>query len=172
MTIISVPTGPPAEDLLWITSRKMEPLWALRASLRVENGAAFSLLDGEWRLRLGDAKVTGGQGHGRIRGMVVEVEFGDVAKDEVPNRVEEERVSAPSGGGGGGVVDVDDVDDDDDWDGREKLLRNFWDSLVRESGVSMERLQVVVKVPGVAKGEKVDLTLVRQYMELLRFART
>jgi hypothetical protein len=36
----------------------------------------------------------------------------------------------------------------------------------------MERLQVVVKVPGVAKDEKVDLTLVRQYMELLRFART
>jgi hypothetical protein len=164
MTIISVPTGPPAEDLLWITSRKMEPLWAFRASLRVENGAAFSLLDGEWRLRLGDAKVTGGQGHGRIRGMVVEVEFGDVAKDEVSNRVEEEeRDSAPGGGGD---------DDDVDWDGREKLLRNFWDGLVRESGVSMERLQVVVKVPGVAKGEKVDLTLVRQYMELLRFART
>jgi hypothetical protein len=58
-----------------------------------------------------------------------------------------------------------------DWEGREKLLRSFWDGLVSGAGVSMDRLQVVVKVPGAAKGEKEDLTLVRQYMELLRFAR-
>jgi hypothetical protein len=156
MTIISVPTGPPAEDLLWTTTRKMEPLWALRASLRVENGAAFSLLDGEWRLRLGDARITGGQGHGRVRGMVAEVQFCNVAEDDVPNRAGEEMDNGPD------VVD---------WEGREKLMRSFWDSLVHESGVNMERLQVVVKVPRVGKAEKVDLTLVRQYMELLRFAR-
>lgn len=114
-------------------------------------------MDGDWRLRLGDAKITSGQGHGRVRGMVAEVEFRDVAEDEVPNGAGEQ---------------TDNGQDVIDWEGREKLLRSFWDSLVRESGVSMERLQVVVKVPGVAKGEKDNLTLVRQYLELLRFART
>jgi hypothetical protein len=59
-----------------------------------------------------------------------------------------------------------------DWEGQEKMLKSFWDSLVSGSEVSMERLQAVVKVPGIEKGEKGDLTLVRQYMELLRFART
>jgi hypothetical protein len=156
MTLISVPNGPPAEELFWTITRKMEPLWAIRSSLRVENGAAFSLLGGDWRLRLGDARITAGQGQGRVRGMVAEVEFCDVAEDAVSN--------GPTDGAENAEYVV-------DWEGWEKMLRSFWDGLVRETGVSMDRLQVVVKVPGVAKGEKDELTLIRQYMELLRFAR-
>jgi hypothetical protein len=48
-----------------------------------------------------------------------------------------------------------------DWEGREKKCWSFWDVLAQDSGASMDGLQVVVKVPGVAKGEKDDLTLVR-----------
>jgi hypothetical protein len=107
-------------------------------------------------LRLGDARITAGQGQGRVRGMVAEVEFCDVTEDGAPVEASEEAEN--------GEYAV-------DWEGREKMLRSFWDGLVCESGFSMDRLQVVVKVPGVAKGEKDDLTLIRQYMELLRFAR-
>jgi TATA-binding related factor (TRF) of subunit 20 of Mediator complex len=156
MAVISVPTGPPTEELFWTIAHKMEPLWAFRSSLRLENGAAFSLLGGDWRLRLGDARITAGQGQSRVRGLVAEVEFCDVAEDGVLNGVSKEAED------GKYVID---------WEGRETMLRSFWDGLVRESGVSMDRLQVVVKVPGAAKGERDDLTLVRQYMELLRFTR-
>lgn len=90
--------------------------------------------------------------------MVAELEFCGLGDDEGdPSETNEEHNN------GGNALD---------WEGREKMLKSFWDGLVSGSEVSMERLQVVVKVPGIEKGEKGDLTLVRQYMELLRFART
>ena len=136
----------------------MEPLWTLRSGLRVEHGVAFMLANGDWRLRLGDGRIAPGQGQGRVRGMVAELEFCGLGDDEGdPSEANEEHDN------GGNALD---------WEGREKMLKSFWDGLVSGSEVSMERLQVVVKVPGIEKGEKGDLTLVRQYMELLRFART
>lgn len=134
----------------------MEPLWALRSSLRVENGAAFSLRGGDLRVRLGDARITAGQGQGRVRGMVAEVAFSDVDEDEILN---------------GAHGEAENGEHAVDWEGREEMLRSFWDGLVGGSEVDMDRLQVVVKVPGVVKAEKDNLTLVRQYMELLRLAR-
>ncbi len=92
---------------------------------------------------MGDAKITHGQGQGRMRGMVAEVEY-------LEGEDEEE----------GGVID---------WDWRERILRSFWDSVVDGSGVGMEGMRVVVKVPG-GQGEG-EMGLVRQYMELLIFAR-
>ena len=134
----------------------MEPLWTFRSSIRVENGAAFSLLGGDWRLRLGDARITAGQGQGRVRGMVAELEFCGIDEAGVSTGATEEAEN--------GEYAI-------DWQSREKLLGSFWDGLVGGSGVSMDRLQVVVRVPGVANGEKDDLTLVRQYMELMKFVR-
>jgi hypothetical protein len=158
MAIISIPSGPPAEEFFWIVTRKMEPLWRLRSGMRVEHGVAFTLASGDWRLRLGDGRITLGQGQGRVRGMVAELEFCGLGDDEGdPSETNEEH----NNGGNSW-----------DWEGREKMLKSFWDGLVSGSEVSMERLQVVVKVPGIEKGEKGDLTLVRQYMELLRFTRT
>jgi hypothetical protein len=158
MAIISIPAGPPAEEFFWTVTRKMEPLWSARSGLRVEHGIAFTLANGDWRLRLGDGRITLGQGQGRVRGMVAELEFCGVGDDEGdPDETNEGQNNS-----GDGL----------DWEGREKMLKSFWDSLVSGSEVSMERLQAVVKVPGIEKGEQGDLTLVRQYMELLRFART
>ena len=134
----------------------MEPLWAFRSSLRVENGVAFSLLGGDWLLRLGDARITAGPGQGRVRGMVAELEFSGM-----------DEAGASTGSNG----EVENGESSVDWKGRETLLRSFWDGVVSGSGVGMDRLQVVVKVPGVEKGEKDSLTLIRQYMELLRFAK-
>ena len=161
MAIINIPAGPLAEEFFWIVTRKMEPLWSRGSGLRVEHGVAFTLANGDWRLRLGDGRITLGQGQGRVRGMVAELEFCGLGDDEEeegdPSETNEEHNND-----GGGL----------DWEGREKMLKSFWDGLVSGSEVSMERLQAVVKVPGIEKGEKGDLTLVRQYMELLRFART
>ena len=137
----------------------MEPLWAFRSSLRVENGVAFSLLGGDWRVRLGDVRITAGQGQGRVRGMVAELEFCGADDDDAGLADASSNEQAKNG------------ESAVDWDLRETLLRSFWDGLVSDSGVSMDRSQVVVKVPGVDKVEKDDLTLVRQYMELLRFTR-
>jgi len=145
MTIVSVPTGASSEDLFWTITQKMQPLWAFRSGLRVENGVAFTLAGGDWQVRLGDAKITNGQGQGRVRGMVAEVEFCGDGEGE-----------------GEEVVD---------WDGREKMLKSFWESAVDGSEIGMDGLRVVVKVASIQKEGKDDLMLVRQYMELLKFAR-
>jgi len=143
MSIVSLPSGASAEEFFVTVTRKMEPLWAFRSGIKVEGGAGFQLRDGEWRVRIGDAKVSIGQGQGRVRGVIVELESA----------------------GDGDEADL-------DWAAREKTLRSLWDALVRGSGVNMDGLRVVVKVPGVEEGEGRDMVLVRQYMELLKFART
>ena len=152
MTIISIPTGQAVEELFWTITQKMQPLWAFRSGLRVENGVALDLGDGSWRVRIGELKISAGQGQGRVRGTVVEVESSAMGDDDEDSTGGEEP--------------------HDDWEARETVLRSFWDSLVDGCDIRMEGLRSVVKVPLAGTSGKNDSLLVRQYMELLRFART
>ena len=154
MSLLVLPAGPPAEEFLSIILRKMEPLWSFRSAIRIENGVALELGGGDWRVRIGDAGIVGGQGQGRLRGTVVEVEF-----------LGEEDDDGSEDGNGEGEVD---------WEVREAMLKAFWESLIERSnsGIGIEGMGVVVKVPGIkTKEELKGEGLVRQYMELLRFAR-
>lgn len=69
--IIAAPASVQTDDFFMFTAlRKMEPLWNLRAMVKVDGGLAFELKD--WRVRLGELKQSGAQGP-RSRGWVVEI---------------------------------------------------------------------------------------------------
>lgn len=69
--IVAVPAGVQTEDFFMFTAlRKMEPLWYLRAILKIDGGSGFELKD--WTIRLGELKQGGPQGP-RGKGWVVEI---------------------------------------------------------------------------------------------------
>ena len=152
MTIISIPTGQAVEELFWTITQKMQPLWAFRSGLRVENGIGLDLADSSWRVRIGELKISAGQGQGRVRGTAIEVESCTMGDDDEDHGVGEQQQR--------------------DWEAQEAVLRSFWDSLIDGCGIGMEGLRSVVRVPITESSDKGDFLLVRQYMELLRFVRT
>ncbi len=101
----------------------------------MEGGASFLIAD--WRIRVGELRISGGQGQGRVRGCVCEVEslLGD----------EEEEVGDPEENNG--------------------LARAFFEDLLESSGVDASAIKVIGPVTGGRDG------LIRQYMDLLKFAR-
>jgi len=155
MSIIAIPNGSAAEECYEMITKKMQPLWAPRQNVRVDGGTALELNRGDWRMRIGDVRITSKQGQ-NIRGVVVEVQYcGD----------EDEEDDGQDDG-------QDDEKEQAKWNVREQMLRSFFEAAMRESNVAMEGLRVVIKVSGVKKTEPSEWVLLRQYMELLRFART
>jgi TATA-binding related factor (TRF) of subunit 20 of Mediator complex len=152
MSIIAIPNGSTAEECYEMITKKMQPLWTPRQNVRVDGGTALELNRGDWRMRIGDVRITSRQGQGNIRGVVVEVQYcGD--EDEEDDGQDDEKEQAK-------------------WNVRDQMLRSFFEAAMRESNVAMEGLRVVIKVSGVKKTESSEWVLLRQYMELLRFART
>lgn len=110
-------------------------MWVPRQAHRVEGGASF--LVGEWKIRIGELRISGGQGQGRVRGCVCEVDF-------LSGEDDEERDHAEIDG----------------------LARAFFEAVVHSSGVDVHGMKITGPVAGGRDG------LMRQYMDLLKFART
>lgn len=74
-TIITIPSAS-ADSFTQLIGTKLQPQWAHRQSLVIENGTSLSLQNGQWILRIGDLKTptrpnqTAGS---NLRGMLVEV---------------------------------------------------------------------------------------------------
>ena len=134
LTLITIPPQP--DTLFPLLMQRMSPLWVPRQAHRVEGGASF--LIGDWQIRIGELRISGGQGLGRVRGCICEVEFllGD--------------------------------DDDEDVDTQENngLARAFFEDLLQGSGADVSGIMVVKPVERGRDG------LIRQYMDLLKFARS
>jgi TATA-binding related factor (TRF) of subunit 20 of Mediator complex len=132
-TLISIPSHP--DTLFPLMMQRMSPLWVPRQAHRIERGASFETND--WKIRVGELRISGGQGQGRVRGCICEAEF--------------------LGEGDGEEGDEGDA---------EGVITAFFEGLVEGSGVDVGNLKVIGKVCG--KGN----ALVRQYMDLLKFARS
>ncbi|ERF71888.1 hypothetical protein EPUS_01803 [Endocarpon pusillum Z07020] len=134
LTLITIPSQP--DTLFPLLMQRMSPLWVPRQAHRVEGGASF--LIGDWQIRIGELRISGGQGQGRVRGCVCEIEglLGD--------------------------------NDDEDGDTQENngLARAFLDDLLQGSGVDASGTMVIRPVERGRDG------LIRQYMDLLKFARS
>lgn len=115
--------------------QRMSPLWVPRQAHRVEGGASF--LIGDWQIRVGELRISGGQGQGRVRGCVCEVDFllGDDEEDGDPEE-------------------------------NNGLARAFFEDLLQGSGIDPSAIKVIGPVTSGRDG------LIRQYMDLLRFARS
>ena len=113
----------------------MSPLWVPRQAHRVEGGASFEI--NSWKVRIGELKISGGQGQGRIKGCICEIEYhGEANEGERGEEITE------------GVATA------------------FFEGLVEGSGVDIGRMRVIGKVSGT------EHELVRQYMDLLIFAKS
>ena len=101
---------------------KLQPQWAHRQSLIIENGTSLSLQNGEWIIRIGDLKIPPrpNQTASNVRAMLMEVSCTELAN-------------------GSGNQDFDvaqkDVDTDAVAKGDETLIRGFLDSVTEGSGV-------------------------------------
>lgn len=134
LTLITIPSQP--DTLFPLLMQRMSPLWVPRQAHRIEGGASF--LIGDWQIRVGELKISGGQGQGRVRGCVCEVEF----------------------------LQGDDEEEDCDPEENYGLARAFIEDLLQSSGVDASASKVIRPVTSGRDG------LLRQYMELLKFARS
>lgn len=100
----------------------------------MKGGVSFGI--GDWKVRIGELRMLGGQGQGRIRGCLCEV--------ELPEDV---------------------GDDQGSQEGIKELAKAFFESLIEGSGVDVGAMKVIGHVNG--EGSQI----VRQYMDLLKFAR-
>jgi TATA-binding related factor (TRF) of subunit 20 of Mediator complex len=132
-TLVTIPSH--TDTLFPLLMQRMSPLWVPRQAHRLEGGASFEVAD--FKVRIGELRISGGRGQGGVRGCLCEIEF--------------------LGGDDGKNGDDEDI---------EELSRAFFQSLVRGSDVDAGTVKVIGPVAG--EGSR----LVRQYMELLKFART
>lgn len=114
-TLITIPSQP--DTLFPLLMQRMSPLWVPRQAHRVEGGASFVVND--WKVRIGELRISGGQGQGRARGCICEVEF-----------------LGASDGEEGGVEPT------------EEIVRAFFEGLVHDSGVDLGGLKVIAEAPG------------------------
>lgn len=166
--MITVSSGQSTEELFTLLEKKMQPLWAFRSAVRVDRGAALELKGGLWNVRVGDVRTTHPANLARVRGCLVEVEHsisgGDGDADDDPER---------------GPSEETENREKQQREQEEKIHKAFFETLVRGSGVSTEAWRQIGS-SGVTAGPKTDQqtdsipqeTLVRQYMEILRFGRT
>ena len=75
---------------LELVTTKMQPLWSIRGTERLDNGLAISLRDGEWTLRLGELRQEtrkAGIASGTSRGIVCEVTWMEAQSKETGDAV-------------------------------------------------------------------------------------
>ena len=129
------------EDFFQTIQKKMEPLWSYRMAVRVDNGAGYQF--GDFSIRVGEVRQMSG-GQPRSRGVVIEAMLpSDTVNDEGMESDDEEGLDAQS---------------------KDVLIQGIWEQLGLQGGRSF------VNVPGMDEGPA-DLEVIRQYMELLKFAR-
>ena len=129
------------EDFFQTIQKKMEPLWSYRMAVRVDNGIGYQF--GDFSIRIGEIRQMSA-GQLRPRGVVIEA-------------------SLPSG-----AVNAEDMESDDveriSAQAKDFIIQGIWEQMGLQGGRSF------VNVPGMDQGPA-DLDVVRQYMELLKFAR-
>lgn len=129
------------EDFFQTIQKKMEPLWSYRMAVRIDNGIGYQF--GDFSIRIGEVRQMSG-GQPRSRGVVIEATLPSGAvNDEDMESGDEEGLGAQS---------------------KYILIQGIWEQLGLQGGRSF------VNVPGMDEGPA-DLEVVRQYMELLKFAR-
>lgn len=140
--MIALPNGVAGNNFFSMVTTKMQPLWAARNELRIEKGTAVELKDTEVEsVRVGELKVTVGQGAGRTRGIIIAL---TMREDE----------------------DVEDID----WAARETTLRALLDSVFHGSEVNVEKAKLIHQ-PAPKKSEDPEhAETIRLYAELLRIA--
>ncbi|KAL2441136.1 hypothetical protein ABEF95_012482 [Exophiala dermatitidis] len=176
ITIPSTQTDPISQ----LIGTKLQPLWAFRQSLIVDNGTSLALQHGEWIVRIGDLKTpTSRSGQqsttsSNLRGMLVEVSFVDssVIGPEHTNSTAD---------GDSSIQMNRAVGHDDD-----TLIRGFLDSLLEGTGIQMVNSRALFRRTGArteigskrdmngnVKNETVpvDRDLARLYMDMLRTTR-
>lgn len=154
--LITIPSTA-ADTLTQLIGTKLQPQWAHRQSLVVENGTALSLRNGEWIVRIGDLKTPSRANQPvTVRGMVLEITYdaaGGLAAQGVEN-------------GESSVVSKDD----------ETLIRGFAESLTEGIGVSLGSSRVLfrnaLRLPqSRGTADVVDWELAKLYMDMLRGSR-
>ncbi|KAG9793191.1 hypothetical protein ABEF93_003937 [Exophiala dermatitidis] len=159
---------------------KLQPLWAFRQSLVVDNGTSLALQHGEWIVRIGDLKTpTSRSGQqsttsSNLRGMLVEVSF--VGSSVIGPEHTNSTADADSSIQMNSAVGHDD----------ETLIRGLLDSLLEGTGIQMVNSRALFRRTGAhsetgskrdmngnAKSETipVDRDLARLYMDMLRTTR-
>jgi len=140
--MIALPSGVASNNFFSMVMTKMQPLWAARNEFRVEKGTAVELKDTEVEsVRVGELKVTVGQGAGRTRGIIIAL-----------------------------AMREDEEDEDVDWAAREITLQALLDSVFRGSGVNVEKAKLIHQ-PAPKKSEDPEhAETIRLYAELLRIA--
>jgi hypothetical protein len=138
-----VPNGAVSNSFFSMVTTKMNPLWAARSEFRIDNGTAVDLSEGEVAaVRVGELKVTVGQGAGKVRGVVIELRLRENEEQEV-----ETDVAA-----------------------REGALRAALEVRFRGSGVNLSNAKVVCKASSDGKEGTEPGEVIRLYAELMKVA--
>ena len=142
-TMISIPSGTTASSFFSMVTAKMQPLWAARNDFRVDNGTSVELSDGEvLAVRVGELRVTGGQGAGKVRGVIIELSMREDADE-------------------GDAIDV---------AAREVVLRAALETRFRGSGVNFSNAKLVSKLISNEPEGSRHAEMVALYSELMRVA--
>ncbi|KAK6382630.1 hypothetical protein LTS17_003299 [Exophiala oligosperma] len=161
LTITSLPS-PATDTLTQLIGTKLQPQWAHRQSVIIDNGTSLSLHDGDYTVRIGDLKTSPrGNQPLSLRGTILEVTY-NADKDE---DVEE---AATDGATATATASVGKED--------ETLLRGVVDALAESAGVSMAGARVFFRKTlrqerGKLPRGVTDWDLVRLYMTALRGSR-
>lgn len=155
--MITIPSSS-LESFTQLVGTKLQPQWAHRQSLILENGTSLSLSDDEWTIRLGDLKIPSrpNQAGSTIRALVFEISYN--------NSSDEDNSSGDS------IVEKDD----------EVLVRSFLESLLEGTGVRIDsstnsralfRKTGTTTVDHPKSATTADCSLATLYMDMLRGSR-
>ncbi|KIW95945.1 uncharacterized protein Z519_03011 [Cladophialophora bantiana CBS 173.52] len=168
LTTITIPSSS-ADPFTQLIGTKLQPQWAHRQSLVIDNGTALSLDNGEWTIRIGDLKTPSrpNQAGSNLRGMVVEVSFIGSPPETAHNQSPDD---APKGVDGKAVSEED-----------ETLLRGLLDSVTDGRGVpsihSLETTRSLIRrtkahaIDNDTKDASPDWDLAHLYLDVLRGSR-
>jgi hypothetical protein len=148
-TLITIPSSS-IDTFTQLIGTKLQPQWAHRQTLVVENGSALALQDGEWHIRVGDVKVPSspGQGAAALRGMLVELSYNVESQEDQKDGA---------------------VSDDD-----QTMIRGFLTSMTEATGLSMDSIRAMFRptshtVENDSQGGSAsDFRLATLYMDMLR----
>lgn len=115
LAIVTVPSQP--DTLFPLMMQKMSPMWAARQAHRVEAGITLGM--DNWKIRVGELRISGGPGQGRVRGCLCELEYvGDEeGLERAPDRLAD-------------------------------LAKAHLKGLAQDSGVDLGEMRVIAPVPG------------------------
>lgn len=156
-TMITIPSSS-LESFTQLVGTKLQPQWAHRQSLILENGTSLSLSDNEWTIRLGDLKIPSrpNQAGSVVRALVFEISYNNSPDDDLST--------------GDSIVQKDD----------EVLVRSFLDSLLEGTGVridsstnsrSLFRKTGTTTIDQPNRDATTDCSLATLYMDMLRGSR-